>query len=554
MSLNLTYPDLVRRLHDVERLAEPPVPGERGGCMSSYDRRSRYDPETDSYIDWDANDDGSGFIRREGEWIVAFEQFGPGVIWRCWSALPREGLIQMFVDGKQVVNMPFHAFFEIFSDELPPLNFPSLAPTLSRGRNRWIPIPYNYSCKIRLGPGWGSYFHFTYTAFPSGTTLPPYHQSFDRPACIAMAEADRKLTQRGWKLPRSDGDTLEQVSVTIPAGKTASVKTLVGNRAITGMRLSMDLSVDDQTGARVLRETTIQITWDHDKQPSVWAPVGDFFGSVPGLQHFRSLPLGATGDGFYSHWFMPFSDQAEISFSNDGDIPRKLLLTVCHRPLPRSAKDLLRFHAKWHRDALLDKPKREGRDIDWTLLRTEGGPGRFCGMNLHVWNHWKEPERRSDDWWYGRWDRKTIDWWWGEGDEKFFVDGEKFPSTFGTGSEDYVGYAWAAEPPFPTFESPYACQPYVELDGNGHTSVCRLHVADDIPFQKSFEGCIEKYKGNFWGDGNRCLYAVVVYWYQAPGSQDPYPAVPAGERCLEKRELEDEASDTECEEMGWEVL
>ena len=24
--------------------------------------------------------------------------------------------------------------------------------------------------------------------------------------------------------------------------------------------------------------------------------------------------------------------------------------------------------------------------------------------------------------------------WWGEGDEKFFVDGEKFPSTFGTGS------------------------------------------------------------------------------------------------------------------------
>lgn len=39
-----------------------------------------------------------------------------------------------------------------------------------------------------------------------------------------------------------------------------------------------------------------------------------------------------------------------------------------------------------------------------------------------------------------------MDWWWGEGDEKLFVDGEKFPSTFGTGSEDYVGYAWAAEP------------------------------------------------------------------------------------------------------------
>jgi hypothetical protein len=39
----------------------------------------------------------------------------------------------------------------------------------------------------------------------------------------------------------------------------------------------------------------------------------------------------------------------------------------------------------------------------------------------------------------GAWDKKNIDWWWGEGDEKFFVDGEQFPSTFGTGSEDYVG-------------------------------------------------------------------------------------------------------------------
>ena len=58
---------------------------------------------------------------------------------------------------------------------------------------------------------------------------------------------------------------------------------------------------------------------------------------------------------------------------------------------------------------------------DWIMLRTEGR-GRFCGVSLHVWN--------------------PRGGWWGEGDEKFFVDGEKFPSTFGTGSEDYFGYAW----------------------------------------------------------------------------------------------------------------
>ena len=33
--------------------------------------------------------------------------------------------------------------------------------------------------------------------------------------------------------------------------------------------------------------------------------------------------------------------------------------------------------------------------------------------------------------------------WWGEGDEKIYVDGEAFPSLFGTGTEDYFGYAWS---------------------------------------------------------------------------------------------------------------
>ena len=38
--------------------------------------------------------------------------------------------------------------------------------------------------------------------------------------------------------------------------------------------------------------------------------------------------------------------------------------------------------------------------------------------------------------------------WWGEGDEKIYVDGEKFPSHFGTGTEDYYGYAWCSPEKF----------------------------------------------------------------------------------------------------------
>ena len=134
-----------------------------------------------------------------------------------WSALPKIGLIQIFVDGAEqpVLEMPFRDFFERFNDEIPPLNFPSLTPTLSRGRNRFLPIPYNRSIKIRLGPDWGAYYHFTYTTFPVGTSVPSFTGAFDNDTSIALAKADRILSQRGWRLPRRPGDTLERVTVTV---------------------------------------------------------------------------------------------------------------------------------------------------------------------------------------------------------------------------------------------------------------------------------------------------------------------------------------------------
>ena len=74
--------------------------------------------------------------------------------------------------------------------------------------------------------------------------------------------------------------------------------------------------------------------------------------------------------------------------------------------------------------------------------------------------------------------------WWGEGDEKFFVDGEKFPSTFGTGSEDYFGYAWCHPG---LFQRPFHCQT-MTMSNQGHQSVLRWHVADNIPFQTVVRG------------------------------------------------------------------
>jgi hypothetical protein len=103
------------------------------------------------------------------------------------------------------------------------------------------------------------------------------------------------------------------------------------------------------------------------------------------------------------------------------------------------------------------------------------------------------------------------------------VDGEKFPSTFGTGSEDYIGYAWGNAH---LFQQPYHCQTMTQ-NNQGHQSLLRWHIVDNVPFGKSFEGCIEKYFGN---QERGTLYACLACWYLAPGGVDPYQPVPVEKR------------------------
>ena len=75
-----------------------------------------------------------------------------------------------------------------------------------------------------------------------------------------------------------------------------------------------------------------------------------------------------------------------------------------------------------------------------------------------------------------------------------------------------------------------AAQPFVELDANGHTSVSRFHVADDVAFTSSFEGFLEKYTDDVWDGTNACLYAATVYWYGESGSARRYREYTSDER------------------------
>jgi hypothetical protein len=109
----LTYIDLVNRLTDLEQLAVLPEPGEKCVQWSSYDRRSKYDEASGKYVNWSANGDGGGIIRKQDGQLVFAEMEGPGVIWRIWSADAQNGRVKMYLDGAQkpVVDLPFKGYF-----------------------------------------------------------------------------------------------------------------------------------------------------------------------------------------------------------------------------------------------------------------------------------------------------------------------------------------------------------------------------------------------------------------------------------------------------------
>jgi Protein of unknown function (DUF2961) len=93
------------------------------------------------------------------------------MIWRFLSALAKEGHIKIFIDNaeKPVVDKPFRELFETFGSDIPLMNLPNLVMTLSRGRNSFLPIPFNKHCEILLSENWGVYYHITYTRLPAWT-------------------------------------------------------------------------------------------------------------------------------------------------------------------------------------------------------------------------------------------------------------------------------------------------------------------------------------------------------------------------------------------------
>ena len=124
---------------------------------------------------------------------------------------------------------------------------------------------------------------------------------------------------------------------------------------------------------------------------------------------------------------MPFRTRAIVSVVRTAPGPVEISGDVAVNALHFGPESLL-FHARWRPpETLRTRPFQ-----DWHI-GTLTGRGHLVGTVLGV-------------------DNPPAAAWWGEGDEKIYVDGETFPGIFGTGTEDYFGYAWSSTE---LFEHPY---------------------------------------------------------------------------------------------------
>jgi len=86
--------------------------------------------------------------------------------------------------------------------------------------------------------------------------------------------------------------------------------------------------------------------------------------------------------------------------------------------------------------------------------------------------------------------RSRSPYWFGEGDAKYYVDGEKDPSTWGTGTEDYFLSAWGFSENLNLY-SGCSFMSKGEEDLGAQYTLYRWHIKDPVRFTRSFRFEIE---------------------------------------------------------------
>jgi len=484
---------LLDEMNDRDALTRFPHPAYHCTQASSYDRASKSPNEPG----WFANGDASQFIREEvsgnrKEWVL-MDAEGPGAIVRWWITAPHYKVtFRLYLDGSDTPAIEAPIGDLIGGTFL--AGYP-LSAARANGRNLYLPIPYAKHCKVTVDSmdvQGNLYYQINYRTYPVGTNVESFTMNGFKSLGEKIDVVQKSLIHR--EIPQDLGQKL-----VVPKGgkplllfeqTTEGQRRGLGNRraqtqsGLALQQIALRFSPSDVELAQALRSTVLSIKFDG--KVTVWCPLGDFFGSGDGLNPYRSRYAWIEREGtMVSLWYMPFRESVEVSLINYGEKDVKIIdnqfSTVPYQWDDRS----MYFHADWRQDREIETVAGDGTK-DWNYIKLKGR-GVFVGDVLSVLNR--------------------VAGWWGEGDEKIYVDGETFPSHFGTGTEDYYGYAWCT-PEF--FDSPFHFQPRAEGPGNyGHTTNGRVRLLDGIPFTKDFRFDMEVWH---W-EKTKIDYAVATFWY-----------------------------------------
>ncbi|MFI6389842.1 glycoside hydrolase family 172 protein [Nonomuraea sp. NPDC050547] len=326
---------------------------------------------------------------------------------------------------------------------------------------------------------------------------------------LPRLRAHRRRRASSWDRTGGNDDR-----ITIEPGQTVTLADLRGAGSVNHIWMTVaprDPATPETADRDFLRKLVLKIYWDGSEHPSVFVPLGDFFGMGHArTADFVSAPLQMSpqdGKAFNCWFHMPFADGARFELVSEcASEVLWFYYYIDYDEFGELGDGLGRFHAQWRRECPADGLEQgelsnsawlfDGANTDgagnYVILDAEGR-GHYVGCVLNVTNL-----------------RQTADWnWYGEGDDMIFIDGEAFPpSLHGTGTEDYFNTAWCPSRPY---HAPYHG---ITLPGgenwSGQISLYRFHIEDPVPFTTSIRVTIEHGHANRRSDD----LSSVAYWYQ----------------------------------------
>jgi hypothetical protein len=490
---------LLKEMVDFGNLATRPQPYYKQSMASSYDRASHRGGD-----DWFANKDVGQYVRTETnagrkEHVLA-DLTGPGTISRFWSANPwNANVTRFYFDGETTPRLEA-PLEDLFKATVAPFG-PDFSYLSGTGGNLYYPIPYGKSLKITIEEKEKPlrlYYEIGYRTYESGAKV----ESFDPKKAADWADVQSmvgRVLARPEPEPAPAGSEWIRRLLVVPPGETRSLPDVLGEKAVYEWSARILGTQETQTwddpvrAHNAYRFLVLKIAFDGE--PGIETPLGDFFGSGPGVNPYQNLFFSVDQTGrMTSRLLMPFRKSMKLGLSNAGRVAYTVELNVCTGP--RSFTDR-GYHLRAQWGALV---RETWPPFDTTFLDAKG-EGKVVGTVYQIAN--------------------PVLIWWGEGDQKVFVDGEPFPSTFGTGTEDDYGYAYGYNGPF---TRPFHAQTRVDGPGSGgHISLNRWYVLDALPFEKSI-----RFDQELWHwMPCRPTWSHVIYWYAKPGTPGPAPIDPS---------------------------